>query len=85
MAFGQTRPATVDMSCAQARNLVATRHDIVLGTGGLTYDRFVANRSYCEFATELDGLGVAPTLDNPYCYIGYRCTEDEFRREDHDN
>ena len=46
-AGAQTRPSTVAMSCAQARNVVASSGAIVLGTGGYTYDRFVADRRFC--------------------------------------
>ncbi len=42
------RPSTVDMTCAQARNVVLRQGAAVLGTGGQTYDRFVRDRNFCE-------------------------------------
>jgi hypothetical protein len=80
-AFGQ-RPSTVAMSCAQARQLVASRGAIVLGTGGFTYDRFVAHRGFCEFITEITEPAWVPAGDTPQCFVGYRCKEpenDDFR------
>lgn len=73
-ALAQGRPSSVSMTCAQARGLVAARGGIVLGTGGQTYDRFVANRSFCEI-TESTVTAFAPTRDNPQCFVGYRCKE----------
>ena len=68
----QARPSTTDMSCAAANHLVMTSQGIVLGTGGDTYDRFVANFAQCE-RNQLDMPAFAPTADNPACMIGYRC------------
>lgn len=73
-AFAQGRPNTVNMSCAQARSVVANAGAIVLGTGGQTYDRFVDSRGYCTPSEETDPA-FAPTADNRQCFIGYRCRE----------
>lgn len=73
-ALAQNRPSTPAMSCNQARGLVAARGGIVLGTGGYTFDRFVADRSFCTI-TESTVSAFAPTRDNPQCFVGYRCKE----------
>jgi len=49
-AAAQPRPSTVTMTCAQAAGLVASRGAIVLGTGGLTFDRFVSDRRFCAIS-----------------------------------
>lgn len=66
--------ATTQMSCPQARGLVARSGGIVLGTSGQTYDRFVSDRSFCE-ATEATKAAYAPTRTDPACFVGYTCFE----------
>jgi hypothetical protein len=73
-ALAQPRPQSVAMGCPQAAELVTARGAIVLGTGGFTYDRFVRDRSFCEI-TQTTEVAFVPTLDNPYCFVGYRCKE----------
>jgi hypothetical protein len=73
-AAAQHRPSTVAMGCAQARNVVASSGGIVLGTGGYTYDRFVADRRFCLLTEATDPAWV-PTADSRQCFIGYRCKE----------
>jgi hypothetical protein len=69
------RPSTLDMTCAEAAALVASRGAIVLTTGQFTYERYVAHRGFCSIG-EVTRPAYAPTLDTPTCSIGYRC---EFR------
>ena len=76
------RLSTVGMSCAQAAATVAGSGAIVLSTGQFTYDRFVAHAGFCMH-DEVAKPVVAPTLDSPYCSIGYRC-ERRMRRFDND-
>ena len=73
-AGAQGRPSTTAMSCPQAASLVARAGGIVLGTGGQTYDRFVANRSFCA-PTEVTRRAFVPTRETPNCFVGYRCIE----------
>jgi hypothetical protein len=80
-AMAQGRPSTVRMTCAQARGLVAAHGAIVLGTGGYTYDRFVAHRGFC-LITESTRAAWAPTIDTPHCPVGYTCVEAERFRHD---
>jgi hypothetical protein len=68
----QPRPSTLNMSCGQARAIVASRGAAVLSTGTYTYDRFVSSRNFCEFNEVLEPVWV-PSADTPQCPIGYRC------------
>src|SRR5687767_2774111 len=76
------RQATFTMSCAQAAATVASAGAIVLSTGQHTYDRFVAHTGFCMHG-EVAKPVVAPTIDSPYCSIGYRC-EQRIRRFEND-
>ena len=76
----QQGPSTVRMTCAQARGLVASYGGVVLGTGGYTYDRFVASRAFC-LITETTRPAWVPTLDTPQCFIGYTCVDAGSRRD----
>ncbi|MFB0489701.1 hypothetical protein ABIE45_002287 [Methylobacterium sp. OAE515] len=73
-AVAQTRPSSTSMTCQQTVRLIQTRGALVLGTGGMTYDRFVRDRSFCE-PTEIAKRAFRPTRDNPNCLIGYTCYE----------
>ncbi len=68
----QQRLSTLNLTCGQAQRVIFSRGAAVLGTGGYTYDRFVRDRSFCEFNEYLDPAFV-PTRDTPQCPIGYRC------------
>ena len=69
----QPRPNTTTISCSAIGSLVAARGAIVLGTGPNSYDRFVADGSFCD-----RGQGLEPAFeraaDTAQCFIGYRCT-----------
>jgi hypothetical protein len=71
-AFAQSRPFTPSLTCNQARGIVFSNGAAVLGTGQFTYDRYVRDRSFCEFNEVIDPAWV-PTRDAPQCPIGYRC------------
>jgi hypothetical protein len=68
----QQRPSTVNMTCGQAQQTIFLRGAAVLSTGTYTYDRFVRDRSFCEFNETIE-LALVPTRDTPQCPIGYRC------------
>ncbi len=70
----QPRPSTVQMSCRQAAGLVASHGAVVLGTGGYTYDRFVADQRFC-LRSEFTEPAWVPAGDTPQCLVGYRCKE----------
>ena len=73
-APAQTRPSSTAMTCEQTIRLIQAQGALVLGTGGMTYDRFVRDRSFCE-STEIAKRAFRPTRDNPNCLIGYTCYE----------
>ncbi len=68
----QQRPLTPNLTCGQARQIILSNGAAVLGTGTYTYDRFVRDRSFCEFNEFLE-FAFVPTRDTPQCPIGYRC------------
>lgn len=71
-ALAQARPQSPARSCAANRQSVLANGAIVLGTGGYTYDRFVRDRSFCQFDEIADPAWV-PARDTPQCFVGYRC------------
>jgi len=73
-AVAQPRPSTLNMSCGQARGVVASRGAVVLSTGRFTYDRYVIDRNFCEINETIEPVWV-PTADTPQCPIGYRCRD----------
>jgi hypothetical protein len=66
------RPSSLDMTCGEARDLVHASGAIVLGTGGRTYERFVAHPGYCLQGEEVHG-GWTRTSDEARCPIGLIC------------
>ncbi len=65
---------TTQMTCAQAQQTVVRAGGIVLYTGAYTYDRYVANRSFCS-PTQVTKQAFAPTRDTAACPIGSTCVE----------
>jgi hypothetical protein len=76
-ALAQGRPQSPALSCATNRQTVIANGAIVLGTGGYTYDRFVRDRSFCQFDEYADPAWV-PARDTPQCFVGYRCKSGPF-------
>lgn len=74
-AAAQARPSTVSRPCVASQRDVQRNGAIVLGTGGYTYDRFVADRRFCQFDEFLDPAWV-PSRDVEACFVGYRCKTD---------
>ena len=70
--IASARPNTTQMSCAKAQSLVQRNGAIVMSTGRHTYERFVADRRYCQFNEVLERQFV-PTADKRQCFVGYRC------------
>jgi hypothetical protein len=77
-AMAQPRPSTTAMSCSHAAGLVASRGEVVLGTGGYTYDRFVIDQRFCLRSETTEPVWV-PAGDTPQCFVGYRCKEKDPR------
>jgi hypothetical protein len=74
-AFPETasaRPDTRTMTCQQAQEFVRRSGAVVMTTGPRTFERIVANRSFCDF-DETTWLMVAPTRDVPNCRVGSYC------------
>ena len=74
MSTAEARPNTTTMSCGQAAATVARAGAIVLSTGELTYERFVAASTFC-LGGEIAEAGMAPTADSPNCQVGYICRQ----------
>ena len=66
------RPDARDMSCDQARALVAARGAVVLTTGQYTYERYVATAQYCSHGEVLYREWIT-TGDGEQCNVGYTC------------
>jgi hypothetical protein len=71
-AANAQRPNTQNMSCAQARSVVASAGSIVLSTGTYTFDKYVVSPGFCSFG-EYAYDATVPTLDTRSCRIGFRC------------
>ncbi len=71
-AYAQSRLSTVNMSCAQAQATVKSAGAVVLGTGGGSYDRFVASGGFCSFQ-EVAAPTWVPARDTAHCAIGFVC------------
>jgi hypothetical protein len=80
-ALAQSRPSTPSMTCNQARRIVFSRGAIVLGTGTYTYDRYVRDRTFCEFNETIEP-GFVPTRDTPQCPVGYLCRDTDYFFDD---
>lgn len=78
--WAQSRPSTVNQPCSVSRQIVMARGAAVLGTGGHTYDRFVRDRSFCEFDEYTEPAWV-PSRDRPACFVGYRCKSGDLWRD----
>jgi hypothetical protein len=74
LALAQGRMSTTNLTCAQARGMVASQGAVVLGTGGATYQRFVSHGGFCQ-RLETAQLAYAPTRDTPACPVGGVCVE----------
>jgi hypothetical protein len=72
VSVAEARPSTLDMSCNQAQELVASRGAVVLSTGRYTFNRFVASHAYCLFGEHAERAS-APTRDRRSCPLGYVC------------
>ncbi len=67
-------PSSVTMTCAQALSFVTKAGGTVLNTGGLTYDRYVRDRSFCNYF-DVTKPAFVPTRDVKQCFVGYTCID----------
>ncbi len=75
-AMAQSGPTTLNMTCAQAAGLVASRGAVVLRTGPITYDRYVRDSSFCPYPDSARPAWVR-TADTAQCPIGGVCRSQE--------
>lgn len=74
VATAQERPSSMDMTCGQATALVREQGDVVLGSGGQSFDRFVSSQQFC-LSSELTEPAYVPSRDQRQCFVGYRCRD----------
>lgn len=75
-AVAHARPDSMNMTCAEAKNLVDAHGAIVIGTGPHIYDRYVAHGGYC-MSGEVAKPAWIETADDFQCMVGYRCAQDD--------
>ncbi|APF36496.1 hypothetical protein IMF23_05015 [Chelatococcus daeguensis] len=75
-AFAQSRPYAPALTCRALAGIVASRGAVVVSTSRTTYDRYVANGSFC-FPTQVTRPAWVRAADTPSCFIGYTCKEFE--------
>jgi hypothetical protein len=73
-AQAQPRVSTQSLTCVQARALVSSRGAVVLNTGPVTYERFVASSAFCDRGETIEPAWVR-TADAAQCFIAYRCID----------
>jgi len=71
-AQAQSRPNSLSLSCAAVARLVQQQGTVLLGTGTVSYDRYVSSGSSCGPAERPDPAWV-PSADSQQCFVGYRC------------
>lgn len=71
-ALAQERPNSLTLNCAVLTDMVSERGSAVIATGSSLFDRYVANRRFCDASQTIQPARL-PTLDQPHCFLGYRC------------
>jgi hypothetical protein len=71
-AMAQSSRTTLNLTCAQARGLVAAQGAVVLHTGPTTYDRYVRDGSFCA-VQEMVRPAWIRTGDVAQCPVGGVC------------
>ncbi len=73
-AFAQPRPLTPSLTCGTVQALVARERRVVLATSPNAYEAVHLDSGDCR--NEVTARpAFEPTLDNPYCFAGYRCVQ----------
>ncbi len=80
-AAAQPRANSHQMTCGQARGLVASQGAVVLYSGPFAYDRFVRDSTFCTRPDRTEPAWIA-TIDTPQCPVGYRCVARPIRLRD---
>jgi len=73
-------PFTTQMTCAQARGIVAQQGSVVLHESALIYDRYVSNRGHCQ-VTQATQPAFIRTRDAAACPVGSTCIEPDHDRD----
>ena len=68
----QSRPDARQMSCREVQQLVRQSGSVVITTGQFTYQRFVANASYCDFFERVRQEYI-DTEDTDVCPVSFVC------------
>ena len=71
-AMAQSGPTALNMTCAQARGIVASQGAAVLRTGSTTYDRYVRASSFCALGETVHPAWIR-TADAAQCPVGGVC------------
>jgi hypothetical protein len=77
--LAQSEPSVLNMTCAQAKEIVSAQGAVVLHTGPTTYDRFVRDANFCE-EDEAATLAYVRTTDLAECPIGRVCQSQDKSR-----
>jgi hypothetical protein len=72
IAMTQSGTTALNMTCAQARGIVASQGAVALRTGSTTYDRYIWDRSFCTLQEAARPAWVR-TADVARCPIGAVC------------
>ena len=68
------RPFTPALTCAAVQGLVARRGRIVLASSPTAYETVHYESGACRNEVT-SAPAFEPTLDDPYCFAGYRCVQ----------
>lgn len=79
IAFGSAASAaghvnTLDLTGSQVQQIVQDQGSVILDTGANTFDRYVANASFCLVGENAQAAYV-PTADSSANFVGYTCEE----------
>jgi hypothetical protein len=75
-AIAQSGPTTLNMTCAQARGIVASQDTVMLRTEPTTYDRYVRGSSFCALGETVHPAWIR-TADAAQCPVGGICRSGE--------
>jgi hypothetical protein len=71
-ALAQPTATTLNMTCDQARQIVASQGAVVLHTSPTTYDRYVRDSSFCAHSATAQPAWIR-TADSAQCPVGGIC------------
>ena len=77
----EARPDTRQMTCGEVNAAIQDAGSLVMTTGRNTYQRFVANRNWCD-PWELTKPQYAPSADQARCVVRAVCWEPPWTNSD---